>query len=61
MGRAEARREGGRASLFVKLDDVNYPGSTYTLVYDSGSDTLRGDYFQAVQGAHYEVVFVRRR
>ena len=58
---ATARQEGGRLGLFVKFDDVNYPGSTYTLVYDSAADQLKGIYFQAVQQAQYEVVFVRQR
>jgi hypothetical protein len=58
---ATARQEGGLAGLFVKLDDVNYPGSTYTLGYDAASDQLKGIYFQALQQQTYEVVFVRRR
>jgi len=61
VARAEARHEDGVASLFVEFDDVNYPGSTYTLAYDATSDALRGVYFQAVQQARYEVAFVRRR
>lgn len=61
VARAEARREGERVLLFVRFDDANYPGSTYTLAYDPSNDTLRGDYFQAVQGAHYDVYFERRR
>jgi len=58
---ATARREGGRVGVFVKFDDVNYPGSTYTLGYDAAADQLKGIYFQAVQQEQYEVVFVRRR
>ena len=61
VSRAEARREGGLVGLFVELNDVNYPGSTYTLGYDPASDQLRGIYFQAVERAQYEVVFVRQR
>jgi hypothetical protein len=61
VAQAEARREGGRLTLFVRFDDVNYPGSTYSLAYHPADDSLRGDYFQAVQSAHYDVVFVRRR
>lgn len=61
VARAEVVTDGGRVSLLVRFDDVNYPGSTYTLAYDRASDSLRGDYFQAVQGAHYDVVFVRQR
>jgi len=61
VSRAEARREGDLVGLFVELTDVNYPGSTYTLGYDPASDQLKGIYFQAVERAQYEVVFVRRR
>jgi hypothetical protein len=61
VSRAEARREGGLVGLFVELNDVNYPGSTYTLRYDPASGQLKGIYFQAVERVQYEVVFVRRR
>jgi hypothetical protein len=61
VSRAEARREGALVGLFVELNDVNYPGSTYTLGYDAASDQLKGIYFQAAQGAQYEVIFARRR
>jgi hypothetical protein len=58
---ATVRQEGGLLGLSVKFDDVNYPGSTYTLGYDAATDQLKGIYFQAVQQEKYEVVFVRRR
>ena len=61
VSRAEARKEGDLVGLFVELNDVNYPGSTYTLGYDPASGQLKGIYFQAVERAQYEVVFVRRR
>jgi len=61
VSRAEARKEGDLVGLFVELNDVNYPGSTYNLGYDPASDQLKGIYFQAVERAQYEVVFVRRR
>ena len=61
VGRAEARLEDGVPGLFVELRDRNYPGSTYTLAYDAEGDQLVGVYFQAVQRASYDVVFVRRR
>jgi hypothetical protein len=61
VGRAEARTEGDAVGLFVELQDRNYPGSTYTLGYDADGDQLVGVYFQAVQRASYDVVFVRRR
>ena len=61
VARAEAKLEGALVSLFVELRDANYPGSTYTLGYDTATDQLKGSYYQAVQGAQYEVVFSRRR
>ena len=61
VGRAEFREEGGAVSVFVELRDVNYPGSTYTLLYDPRTDRLGGTYFQAVQRATYDVEFVRLR
>jgi hypothetical protein len=57
---AEAREEGEHVGLFVRLRDRGYPGSTYTLVHDPRGDQLKGLYFQAAQGATYDVVFVRR-
>ncbi len=39
---------------------MNYPGSTYKLVYDPGRDVLGGLYFQAVQQQTFDVEFVRR-
>lgn len=60
VARAEALREGGVLTLFVELRDVNYPGSTYKLVYDPGRDVLGGLYFQAVQQQTFDVEFVRR-
>jgi hypothetical protein len=41
------------------LRDVNYPGSTYTLIYEPGSDQLQGVYYQAVEQQRYQVSFVR--
>ncbi len=61
VGRAEALIEDDTLGLFVELRDQNYPGSTYTLRYDPEGDQLVGVYFQAVQRASYDVVFVRRR
>jgi len=43
----------------VILKDVNYPGSTYTLMYNQEKDQLTGNYFQAVEGVNYDVSFQR--
>lgn len=47
--------------VMVKLQDVNYPGSTYTLQYFPEVDKLAGVYYQAVEGTNYDVVFDRVR
>ena len=51
----------GLLRVFVELRDANYPGSTYTLSYDSSNDLLSGEYFQAVQQQRFDVVFARQR
>lgn len=49
--------------LFVRviLKDLNYPGSTYALIYNPENDDLAGNYFQAVQGMNYDVIFTRKK
>ena len=51
--------EGGLLKLFVELRDTNYPGSTYTLYYNSDENILEGEYFQAVQKDIFVVDFVK--
>jgi len=59
VAKAVALQDGQSVKVFVELRDVNYPGSTYTLVYDAERDQLNGIYFQAVQQQQFEVVFER--
>jgi len=59
VGRAHALRDGSALKVFVELNDVNYPGSTYTLAHDPASDQLSGIYYQAALGQRFEVVFER--
>jgi hypothetical protein len=56
---AEASRDGSQIKVFIELRDVNYPGSTYNLVYDPKSDELQGIYYQAALQQRFEVFFVR--
>ena len=51
----------GNLYIRVILRDVNYPGSTYTLEYNPKSDLLSGNYFQAVEGMNYDVIFTRNK
>jgi hypothetical protein len=59
VSRAEWRRQEDRLGLFVELRDVNYPGSTYTLVYQGKNDRLVGIYYQAALRQRFNVEFVR--
>ena len=60
VGRAVWRKAGSVLKIEVFLDDANYQGSNYTLVYQPDEDQLTGLYFQAVVGQTFQVVFVRR-
>jgi hypothetical protein len=59
VAKAEASRDGETVKVFVELRDVNYPGSTYDLIYDPQSDSLSGIYYQAALQQRFEVVFTR--
>lgn len=59
VGSAQAMHQDGRLYVMVKLQDVNYPGSTYRLMYDPTKDRLIGTYYQAVARETYRVLFVR--
>lgn len=61
VAKAEWRRMGDRLQVFVELWDVNYPGSTYTLIYAPEKDLPEGYYFQAVQGETYTIQFMRTK
>lgn len=58
---AKASPGDGGVKLFVKLQDVGYPGSTYTLMYSPQKDALLGVYYQAAAGQYFSVAFVRVR
>ena len=60
IARAEWKTKDNRLKIFIEFDDVNYPGSTYTLDYFPDRDQLIGAYFQAVQQETYYVEFVRQ-
>lgn len=49
----------GSILIEIVLRDANYPGSKYNLIYDHQNDLLSGNYFQAVQGINYDVIFTR--
>lgn len=49
----------GYLGMFVELRAPNYPGSTYTLVYNADRDQLVGLYYQATMGQKFNVEFKR--
>ena len=57
--RAAWKHEDGHLGASVVLRAPNYPGSTYTLAYDSTQDQLRGIYFQATMRQQFHVQFER--
>ena len=59
VSRAEASLKKGAPYIFIELQDVGYPGSTYTLMYRPQQDILAGFYFQAAVKQTFEVVFAR--
>ena len=61
ISKAEAMRDGSKLNVLVELRAPNYPGSTYTLVYDREQDQLHGTYFQAALRQSFDVQFVRMK
>jgi hypothetical protein len=59
ISKALASQNGEETQVFIELQDVNYPGSTYKLSYDRASDRLMGSYYQAVAQETYEIFFER--
>lgn len=50
----------GFNQLFIKLEDKDYPGSTYTLYYYAEKDQLAGFYYQAAVKETFKVLFRRK-
>lgn len=50
----------GNLKIIIELNDVNYPGSKYTLSYLPDKDILAGEYYQAVERLTFYVEFTRR-
>ncbi|HOB97610.1 MAG TPA: hypothetical protein PKM43_02550 [Verrucomicrobiota bacterium] len=61
VSRAETEEDGKTLRVFVELRDVNYPGCTYKLTYDSDKDQLTGVYFQAALNETFDVAFTRMK
>ncbi len=59
VSRANWKYENNRIHIFIELRDVNYPGSTYKLLYAPEQNVLIGTYFQAVHKQTFNVSFKR--
>ncbi len=59
IGESKIYKENGFTKLFIKMQDKNYPGSTYTLIYDTENDKLCGIYYQATHNQQFQVEFTR--
>jgi hypothetical protein len=60
IAKAQASIEKGKINVFVELKDKMYPGSYYTLVYDSPTDRLMGVYHHLGINQNFNVHFVRQ-
>ncbi len=60
VSKARANIQTGRIELFVELRDKYYPGSYYTLTYDSKRDCLTGVYHHLGIGQNINVFFSRK-
>jgi hypothetical protein len=58
VARAEASRDVDGLKVFIELQDVGYPGATYSLIYNPSQNVLEGLYYQPTAGQSFEVVFV---
>jgi hypothetical protein len=60
VSKAQANIKTGRIELFVELRDKYYPGSYYTLTYDSQMDILIGVYHHLGIRQNMNVFFSRK-
>lgn len=60
VSKAQVSTKGGEINLFVELQDRGYPGSYYTLTFDSESNRLVGVYHHLGINQNFNVFFVMR-
>ena len=59
VSRAETATQDGKLLMALELQDKNYPGNFYALMYDPGSDSLSGIYNHLGLNQQYQVAFSR--
>lgn len=57
---AEWEVKGEQLTVRVALNDVNYRGSKYELIYDEKTDQMLGKYYQAGTRQTYDITFKRK-
>lgn len=61
VGRSAWRINEDVLQLYVELQDVNYPGSLYSLAFVEESNSLSGTYYQAVSKETFNVKFTKKK
>ena len=51
----------GKVQRMPVILSVNYPGSTYTIIYDPEKDRFEGYYYQSVQKQTFEGIYERTK
>ena len=57
VSKAQANIKSGQIDIFIELRDKYYPGSYYTLTYDSQNDRLIGVYHHLGVGQNFDISF----
>ena len=60
VSRAQANIKASNIELFIELRDKGYPGSYYTLTFDSQTNRLVGVYHHLVLNKNFDIYFIRR-
>ncbi len=60
VSKAQANTKAGKIELFIELRDRGYPGSYYTLTFDSETNRLVGVYHHLGLNQNFDVYFIRR-
>jgi len=60
VSKAQANTKAGKIELFIELQDEGYPGSYYTLTFDSKSKRLVGVYHHLVLNQNFDIYFIKR-
>lgn len=60
VSKAQVNTKTGKTKLFIELRDKGYPGSYYTLTFDSETNRLVGVYHHLVLNQNFDIYFIKR-